>query len=115
VAISDSLVLRQIESTGAFNPCRAYRFPYDWQRDNWVAVRKTDQAVRGYLRVFSGTRTKPLDCLVGNHGVRQGLALNLDMREASVRLEPQNAAPDESHKVKVPEGMMAPRCQFAGV
>ncbi len=40
-----------------------------------------------------GRRNETLDCLVGNHGVRQGLALNLDMREAALRLEPQSAQP----------------------
>jgi phage terminase large subunit GpA-like protein len=45
------------------------------------------------FEVIPGRRNETLDTLVGNHGVRQGLALNLDMREAALRLEPQSAAP----------------------
>jgi phage terminase large subunit GpA-like protein len=42
------------------------------------------------FEVIVGRRNETLDCLVGNHGVRQGLALNLDAREASLRLQPQS-------------------------
>jgi phage terminase large subunit GpA-like protein len=45
------------------------------------------------FEVVPGRRNETLDCLVGNHGVRQGLALNLDLRESSLKLEPQSAAP----------------------
>jgi phage terminase large subunit GpA-like protein len=42
------------------------------------------------FEVIPGRRNEALDCLAMNHGARQGLALNLDMREASLRLEPQS-------------------------
>jgi hypothetical protein len=45
------------------------------------------------FEVIPGRRNETLDTLVGNHGVRQGLALNLTVREAALKLEPQSAAP----------------------
>jgi phage terminase large subunit GpA-like protein len=42
------------------------------------------------FEVVPGRRNEALDCLVGNHGVRQGLALNLGAREAALKLEPQS-------------------------
>jgi phage terminase large subunit GpA-like protein len=52
------------------------------------------------FEVIPGRRNETLDCLVGNHGVRQGLALNLTVREASLRLEPQSAAPSRVTRSK---------------
>ena len=40
-----------------------------------------------------GKRAESLDCLVMAYAARQGLALNLDARESSLRLEPQSKAP----------------------
>jgi hypothetical protein len=52
-----------------------------------------------------GRRNETLDCLVGNHGVRQGMAINLDSREASLRLEPQSAAPPRVTRSRWLEGI----------
>jgi hypothetical protein len=40
-----------------------------------------------------GKRSESLDCLVMAYAARQGLALNLDSREASLKLEPQSSVP----------------------
>jgi phage terminase large subunit GpA-like protein len=40
-----------------------------------------------------GRRAETLDCLVMAYAARQGLALNLDSREAALKLEPQPSAP----------------------
>jgi phage terminase large subunit GpA-like protein len=40
-----------------------------------------------------GKRAETLDCLTMAYSARQGLALNLDSREASLKLEPKSSAP----------------------
>ena len=40
-----------------------------------------------------GKRAETLDCLTMAYSARQGLALNLDSREAALKLEPQRSAP----------------------
>jgi phage terminase large subunit GpA-like protein len=57
------------------------------------------------FEMVPGRRNETLDCLVGNHGVRQGLALNLAVREASLRLEPQSAQPPRVMRSKWMEGL----------
>jgi phage terminase large subunit GpA-like protein len=54
------------------------------------------------FEMIPGRRNEALDCLVGNHGVRQGLALNL---ARALRLEPQSAAPPRVTRSRWLEGL----------
>jgi phage terminase large subunit GpA-like protein len=59
--------------------------------------------IRQFERI-PGRRAETLDALVYCIAAREGLALNLDMREASLRLEPQSAAPPRVTRSRWLEG-----------
>jgi hypothetical protein len=52
-----------------------------------------------------GRRAETLDALVYAIAAREGLALNLDMREAALKLEPQSAAPPRVTRSRWMEGI----------
>ncbi len=57
------------------------------------------------FEVIPGKRNECLDALIYCTAAREGLALNLDTREAALRLEPQSKAPARVTRSRWLEGI----------